>query len=458
MQFASFTFVFLFLPITMALYYLTPHRWKQEAGLGISLLFLCSGSWLAALVEILLAAAAYGAGLLLEKQRLRRGLSRLLLFGIIVLQFGALLILRSDWLRSWNTGLFSGKELFPLGLSFFVLQATGYCIDIYRGKCSCETNWRSFGLYLFFYPRLLMGPVMSYHAAQRALQKTNFDIAQIGCGLFRFFVGLAKKLVLADWIVMLFQTTVQADASAYSLLMVWLSVFAKLLALYLELSGYADMALGLGMCYGIRLPESYGKSLYYPSVAAFADQWNRTVVQWFSHYVGTHFRGSNRFFHLMAIVVTWGCIGLWYKCCFPAFLFGICIGVCLWAEHLFWNNRQSSVVRHGLVLLLLSVSTVLLTMSDMTDVWHVLKIMLGGGHLAPTEADADLLRAYGLILVVSAYCASGNWRSLLRFFEDKSWFRMLHIPLTILVGLLLLLIDIVFLLRTGGNVQMQLLL
>ena len=122
MQFASFTFVFLFLPITMALYYLTPQRWKQEAGLGISLLFLCSGSWLAALVEILLAAAAYGAGLLLEKQRLRRGLSRLLLFGIIVLQFGALLILRSDWLRSWNTGLFSGKELFPLGLSFFVLQ------------------------------------------------------------------------------------------------------------------------------------------------------------------------------------------------------------------------------------------------------------------------------------------------------------------------------------------------
>ena len=118
MQFASFTFVFLFLPITMALYYLTPHRWKQEAGLGISLLFLCSGSWLAALVEILLAAAAYGAGLLLEKQRFRRGLSRLLLFGIIVLQFGALLILRSDWLRSWNTGLFSGKELFPLGLSF----------------------------------------------------------------------------------------------------------------------------------------------------------------------------------------------------------------------------------------------------------------------------------------------------------------------------------------------------
>lgn len=458
MQFASFTFVFLFLPITMVLYYLTPRRWKQEVMLGISLLFLCSGSWMAALSEILLAATAYGTGLLLEKLRSRRGLSRFVLFGVIILQFGALLLLRSDWAASWNTGLFSGKELFPLGLSFFVLQATGYCMDVYRGKCSCETNWRSLGLYLLFYPRLLMGPVMSYHAAQKALHDTAFDMTQIGHGLLRFFVGLAKKLVLADWVVMLFQTTVQTDTSAYSLLMVWLSAFAKLLALYLELSGYADMALGLGMCYGVRLPESYGKSLYYPSVAAFADQWNRTVVQWFSHYVGTHFRGSNRFFHLMAILVTWGCIGLWYGFRVPTFLFGICIGVCLWTEHLLWNNQQSSAVRYALTALLLSVGAVLLAMPDLTSVWSVLKIMLGGGHLAPTEADADLLRTYGLILAVSIYCVSGNWRSLLRYFENKSWFRMLRIPLTILVSLLLLLIDVAFLLRTGGNVQMQLLL
>ena len=103
----------------MLLFYLTPNRWKREVMLGISLLFLCSGGWLAAAVEILLTALTYGAGLLLEHLRRRKHLSRLVLTGSILLPFGALLLLRSDWLFSLKAGWFSGKSLFPLGLAVF---------------------------------------------------------------------------------------------------------------------------------------------------------------------------------------------------------------------------------------------------------------------------------------------------------------------------------------------------
>ena len=81
MQFASFTFLFFFLPITMGIYYLTPRRWKQEVMLGISILFLFCGGWMAALTELVLAALTYGAGLLLEKLRTKKALSRLTLAG-----------------------------------------------------------------------------------------------------------------------------------------------------------------------------------------------------------------------------------------------------------------------------------------------------------------------------------------------------------------------------------------
>lgn len=162
MQFASFTFLFFFLPITMGIYYLTPRRWKREVMLGISILFLFCGGWMAALTELVLAALTYGAGLLLEKLRSKKALSRLTLAGTLLVQFGALIVLRSDWLYSLKAGAFHGSALFPLGLAFFVLQSAGYCIDVFRGKCRGETNWRRLGLYLLFYPRLIMGPVVPY--------------------------------------------------------------------------------------------------------------------------------------------------------------------------------------------------------------------------------------------------------------------------------------------------------
>ena len=402
MQFASFTFLFFFLPITMGIYYLTPRRWKQEVMLGISILFLFCGGWMAALTELVLAALTYGAGLLLEKLRTKKALSRLTLAGTLLVQFGALIVLRSDWLYSLKAGAFHGSALFPLGLAFFVLQNAGYCIDVFRGKCRGETNWRRLGLYLLFYPRLIMGPVVSYPMVHKTICDPAFDMSRIGGGLLRFLVGMAKKLFLADWVGMLFQTLCQTSDAPYSMLVVWLGAFSQLVTLYLELSGYADMAIGIGACYGVRLPKSYGKSLFYPSIAAFADQWNRTVVQWFSHYVGTHFRGSNRFFQLLALMITWGCIGLWYGVRLPSLLFGLLIGFCLWLAHLLWRDKRTSMLRYALTLLLLSVGAVLLTLPDLPSVWNYLKIMLCGGHIAPTEADADLLRAYGLALAVSS--------------------------------------------------------
>ena len=121
-----------------------------------------------------------------------------------------------------------------------------------------------------------------------------------------------------------------------------------------------------------------------------------------------------------------------------------------------WRDKRTSMLRYALTLLLLSVGAVLLTLPDLPSVWNYLKIMLCGGHIAPTEADADLLRAYGLALAAAVYSVSGNWRWLFHLVEEKPWFRILRVPLTVLFGALLL--DVMLLVHTGGTVQMQLVL
>lgn len=456
MQFASLSFLFLFLPISLGVYYFSPRRWKREVMLGISIIFLLGGGIVAALIEVLLALGTFFVGLLLERLQNRRKLSGLVLFGTIAVYIAIVLMLRSDSMQLWETSLFRGKDFFPLGLSFFALQGIGYCIDVRRKKCMAETNWRNFFLYMLFFPRLIMGPVVSYSSAKKLKVETKFSMAQMGGGLSRFTIGLAKKMLLANWVGMFFRTASQTDSSNYSLLILWIGALAQLLSLYFELSGYADMAIGIALCFGVRLPESYGVALAVPTVAKFAEHWNRTVVQWFSHYIGTKFHSRVQLLRLIAIMITWGMIGLWYGFRLPTLLWGLGIGLCIGIEYLVGFGKRYYGIRYTLTALILTFGAVLLTLPDLSSVWAYVHGMVGLGHLAPSDADWHLIRSYGLALLIAGYLASGNWKTIFRLIQEKTWFRWARVPLAVAATLVLFCISIAVLLSCGGSAVMQL--
>ncbi|MCD8219397.1 MAG: hypothetical protein LUC50_03370 [Ruminococcus sp.] len=458
MQFASFTFLFLFLPITLGIYYLTPRRWRHGVMLGISVVFLLSGGLLSAVVLLLLTAGTYGAGLLLEHLHPRKKLSAFVITCVTLLEMGVLLLLRSDLVQGASLGWFSGSDLFPLGLSFYVLQSLSYYSEVHRGKCRAEHSVWKLSLYLLFYPRLIMGPVVSYRTAIESYTETSCSVTQIGAGLLRMLVGLAKKLVLADLIGTLYLTVTQENVTSYSILMLWIAALAKLLALYFELSGYADLAIGIAQCYGVKLPESYGKKLFYPTLLQLTDQWNRTVVQWFFHYVGTRFHGKRRSFHVFAVIVTWGCIGLWYDFRITTLLCGLAVGCCVGVEHLTGHHEHHWMIRYVITCLFLCMSTVLLAEHDLADAAAYLGGMFGAGQIAPTDADWQLIRSYLLIFLLAMYAASGNWRRIMQYVDQSKRCATLRLPLTVLAAVLLLVIDTAALVSAGGNVEMQLLL
>ena len=299
---------------------------------------------------------------------------------------------------------------------------------------------------------------MSYRDAQRWEFQRAVSMEQTGAGLLRFVAGLAKKLLLADWVGMFFLSAAQTDFSGYSFLTAWLGVLAHLLSLYLELSGYADMAIGLALCYGVKLPESYGKKLFYPSVLLFSAQWNRTVIQWFSQYVGGHLSSRNPLLRTIAVTLTWGCIGLWYGFRLPSLLWGIAIGLLLCLEHAMGERRTHTGFRYLLVGGLLSVGSLLLTMPDLAHVWSYCRILLGMEGIMPTESDFYFLRSYGLALLPACYAATGHWRTLLRRAEHTLWFRRMRTVLTVSVSVLLLAGCVAVLFGIGGSAAMQLLI
>ncbi len=455
MQFASFSFIFLFLPVALAVYHLTPARQKHSVMLGISLIFLLSGGFVAAMVLLLLTAFTYGAGLLLGHLQPRRFLSGLLMTGVILIFLGTLLLLRSDWVQGTEGKFISGRGLYPVGLAFFALQGMGYCADIRNKKIMPERRPVWLFLYMLFFPRLLMGPVVSYRSAQRSSCPVSFSMEQIGGGMMRFVIGLSKNLLLAQPLALLFDGIVQAEAS-YSVFMLWVGLLAKLTALFLELSGYSDMAVGLAICFGFRLPESYGKSALFPTVIRFSETFNRTVVQWFSHYVGGKFRTRSMLTRNLAVLATWGCIGLWYQFRLTSLIWGIFIGLCICVEHAAGANKhiRYPVAHHILTIFLLCGSILLLVLPDLSSVGMYFRNMQ---HFTLTDSDLYLLRSDWLALVVGLYAASGNWRKIIQNISDKLWFRRIQAPLTVL-AIIVLLLACIAVLMTEDTMTFQLML
>lgn len=460
MQYASFTFLFLFLPITLGIYALTPQAKKPYVMLGISVFSLLFGGVFSALIELFLTLGLFGAGILLEhcRKQGRKKSGRLFLCGFIILCLAVCLFLRSDFVQSYSGSWWTGTDFFPLGLSFFTLQCVGYCLDVWQAKIAAERcPWRLF-LYMLFFPCHLMGPVLSYEEADKLLFQPHVSLSRVGSGLQRFLMGLAKKLLLADGLSHLYETLAYADPTAYSITFLWLGAFAEWMSLYLEFSGYADMALGLAACYGIQLPECYGKTVYYYSMRQGSEHWNQSVVQWFYRYIGAHVHGQHTFIHVLGMMLTWGCIGLWYDVSPVTFGFGLWIGLFISLEYLLDKRQTQSGVRLVICTLLCCIGTLLCSITNWSTGLSYLQGMIGMGSIAPTDADGAVLTAYWIVLLVSFYVTTGNWHTLTHKLFAQPKFKPIEVPCRVLAAILLLVLDASILIVMGGTAEMQLVL
>lgn len=410
MYLSSLTFTVLILPLLLLMFCLLPQKGKYPFLLCAGLLIFGWSSPVRLVFPAAYLCFDYGIGLLLGRLQDRRGISRAILVGASLLQAAALLMIRRAFADSTD-------PFFPIGTAIMTLQGLGYLIGVCRKKHPAEKNFLHFALYLTFFPLLYAGPLISYPEFRSQLEKRRYNIHSLGAGIELFIRGLAEKVVFADTLGYVFRELRQTDPAQISMLTAWLTVVTFSMYLYFELLGYADMARGLGKCFGITLPKAFGQPFLSNGVTQFMEQWNITHVLWFqSNFRHLLLQGSkHRWMKYASLVVMWMLIGIWYNTTFPFLLWGMFIGLLLAVEQLFLGKILERNYAFGLAYtaVVLQFAWVFLFADSLPEVLAFWKAMLGFGSGLADSYGIYFFTSYIVFLLICFYIASDLFRNIM---------------------------------------------
>ena len=251
MVFSTIIFLFRFLPITLALYYLAPAKLKNTVLFLCSLVFYCWGEVRFFPVMVALILINYVCGLAIEHFDAKPALRKAFLLIALIGSLGMLFYFKyaNFVLRSANALLgtafaeIQGIGTLPLGISFYTFQTLSYSIDVYRRDVKAERNIIDFGAYVVMFPQLIAGPIVRYAEIAPQLDARETTLEDIAAGAGRFVIGLSKKVLLAN--VLYGLITAFQESKDLSVLYYWLYAVSFTLQLYFDFSGYSDMAIGL---------------------------------------------------------------------------------------------------------------------------------------------------------------------------------------------------------------------
>lgn len=289
--FDSVVFLFTFLPVVLFLYYIMPEQLKNVLLLLASLVFYAWGEPAAVFLLIGLVLFNYVCGLHLAKALKNRRRARVVLKFCVIVNLGILGVFLYG--RTVLDGLkvilpreipFQGFAL-PMGMSFFTLQMLSYIIDVYRGNVKAQKNPADLALYGLMFPKISGGPVVRYSEMVKQLRTRQMSAGKVGEGVMYFIRGLSKKVLFADNIGLLHTEIMALGSGQVSVLSAWLGCIAFTLEIYYNLSGYTDMAIGLGKMTGFDLPENFQYPYLAASTTEFWYKWHMSLGEWFREYV-----------------------------------------------------------------------------------------------------------------------------------------------------------------------------
>jgi len=341
MVFSAPIFLFGFLPAFLAVYYLTPARWRNLTILIGSYLFY--GWWRLDFLGVFLLVTwwTYALGAALAGARSERARQRWLLVGV----FGDLAVL--GYFKYFNFGVDSFNALMqqagaapvtlwsvilPIGISFYVFQAISYLIDVRRGDAPAATRLIDFAAFIALFPQLIAGPVLRYKDMAGQFQERAHSFALFSAGARRFAAGLAMKVIVADSVApladMAFALPAPTAAEA------WLGAFAYTIQLFFDFAGYSAMAIGLGLMMGFRFAENFDNPYFSQSITEFWRRWHMSLSAWLRDYLyislGGNRRGRLRTYLNLAATMLLG--GLWHGAAWTFVLWGAWHGALLALE------------------------------------------------------------------------------------------------------------------------------
>ena len=423
MVFSSLLFMFLYLPIVLAIYYLVPRRWRNLWLFIVNLVFYAWGEPVYILLMLFSICINYATGLLIERHRADQKKAKRILIVDIVLNLGMLGFFKYyDFFAATLSGIPGvyipklGLAL-PIGISFYTFQTMSYPIDVYRGDAQVQRSFISFGTFVALFPQLSAGPIVRYKDIADQLDFRAGGIEQFSSGVRRFTVGLAKKVLLANNIGMLWDLVTARNPSELTVLGAWMGILALSMQIYFDFSGYSDMAIGLGRMLGFEFLENFNYPYISKSITEFWRRWHMSLGTWFRDYVyiplGGNRRGLKR--QYLNLLVVWALTGFWHGANWTFLCWGLYYAVFLMLEKAFLLKKLDKVPVLATVYSLLVVicGWVLFDLPSIGDALRYYGAMFGGAAGGLSSAmDLFYLKNYALTLGVGVLACLPCWKTL----------------------------------------------
>ncbi len=341
MVFASPIFLFLFMPLTLLLYWAAPKKVKNALLLVMSLLFYAWGEPVYVLLMLFSIAANFYLAKAMDKRR-GTGAHRGLMIAATVLDLGMLGVFKyADFaISSLNSALrldLPGAGLaLPVGISFYTFQILSYVIDVYRGIVPVQKSIVSFGAYVTMFPQLIAGPIVRYSDIAAQLEERKLSITNMAAGVRRFCVGLAKKVLIANLVAEQADAIFALQPASLTWTAAWLGALAYAVQIYFDFSGYSDMAIGLGKMLGFEFNENFNYPYISRSIREFWRRWHISLSSWFRDYLyiplGGNRKGKMRTY--LNLVIVFALCGLWHGASWTFVIWGLYHGLFLVIERL----------------------------------------------------------------------------------------------------------------------------
>ncbi len=343
MVFSSVTFLFLFLPLALLIYFVAPQSWRNGILLTFSLIFYAWGEPLFVLIMLLSVTANYFFALAIAR-RPDRASSKVLAAGSVVFNLGLLILFKYGNFLMDNANVVRGflglvpiefnRIPLPIGISFFTFQAMSYVLDVHRRQVPVQRSWADLALYISLFPQLIAGPIVRYADIAREITKRSVNFDEFSEGVRIFLVGLGKKVLVANVLAEKADAIFGLPPDQLPCGTAWLGLFFYTLQLYFDFSGYSDMAIGLGRMFGFHFLRNFNYPYISHTLTEIWQRWHISLSTWFRDYLFNPLGGyrcsrSRAYFNLMIVFVL---CGIWHGSTWNFVFFGLYQGTFLIIE------------------------------------------------------------------------------------------------------------------------------
>lgn len=341
MSFNSLIFILFFLPITLLIYYISNDKYKNFILLLSSIVFYSFASTKALSIIFICILINYFIGFILIRNRYKKfilfiGVS----FNILVLGYYKytnffISSFSSFFGQTLNTNFTTIDLLVPLGLSYITFQQVSYIVDIYKNPKDSVT-FLDYCLYILFFPKIISGPITQFKDIKSSLEFRKYTDDSMNDGIYRFAIGLSKKIIIASTLQSVADKIFTLDVSSLSSSIAWLGMITYTMQIYFDFSGYTDMAIGIAKMFSFNLPENFNKPYISKSIGEFWRRWHITLSSFLRDYIYIPLGGSRVSKKRMLIntMIVFFLSGFWHGANFTFIAWGLYHGFFVTIEKL----------------------------------------------------------------------------------------------------------------------------